>query len=213
MNRDFEFSQLLRAYRRGIITEATFASEMAELERGAGGNGSGFSANGKTYPSERAAVIEFIDSLRANEFCAGLAFPKWAEVCKTDCIRSGLSMIAERESYHARVFEQRLKELGAEQRAVESEAVSKLHDYFGDNNVSDADKLLRLTARFPNPKEAVSFIAEFADKLKEDQQTKEMLKLFHQDELSTTTWLLESCAALNGLKGGTQPVADAAAMR
>src|ERR1700694_4954023 len=106
MNRDFEFSQLLRAYRRGIISEPAFEREMAELERGASVNGGGFTANGKSYPSERAAGIDFVDNLRANEFCAGLAFPKWAAVCKTDCIRSGLAMIAERESYHARVFEQ-----------------------------------------------------------------------------------------------------------
>ena len=116
-------------------------------------------------------------------------------------------MIAERESYHARVFEQRLKELGAEKRAVEAEEVSKFHDYFGDTNMSDGDKLVRLTALFPNPKETVSFIGEFAGKLKDDQQTKEMLKLFQQDELSTTTWLLESCAAINGVKSGTQPAA------
>jgi hypothetical protein len=211
MNRDFEFSQLLRAYRRGIISEPAFEREMAELERGAGVNGGGFTANGKSYPSERAAVIDFVDNLRANEFCAGLAFPKWAAVCKTDCIRSGLAMIAERESYHARVFEQRLKELGAEKRAVEAEEVSKFHNYFGDANISDGDKLLRLTALFPNPKETVSFIGEFADRLTDDQQTKEMLKLFQQDELSTTTWLMESCAAINGLNKGTQPAA--AAMR
>ena len=212
MNREFEFSQLLRAYRSGIISEAAFGREMAELESGASANGGGFSANGKSYPSERAAVIAFIDNARANEFCAGLAFPKWAAVCKTDCIRSGLSMIAERESYHARVFEQRLKELGAEKQAVEAEEVSKFHEYFGDTNISDGDKLLRLTALFPNPKEAVSFIGEFAEKLKDDQQTKEMLKLFQQDELSTTTWLMESCAALNGLNSGTQQPAAAAAM-
>jgi rubrerythrin len=213
MNQDFVFSQLLQAYRRGIISEAAFEREMAEVERGAGANGGGFSANGQSYPSERAAVIAFIDNLRANEFCAGLAFPKWAAVCKTDCIRSGLSMIAERESYHARVFEQRLKELGAEKRAVEAEEVSKFHDYFGDPNISDGDKLLRLTALFPNPKEAVSFIGEFAEKLRDDQQTKEMLKLFQQDELSTTNWLMESCSALNGLNIGTQATAAAAAMR
>jgi hypothetical protein len=200
MNPDFEFTQLLRAYRGGIIGEAAFEREMAELERGAGANGGGFSANGKSYPSERAAVIDFVDDLRANEFCAGLAFPKWAAVCKTDCIRSGLSMIAERESYHARVFEQRLKELGAEKRAVEAAEVSQLHDYFGDPKISDGDKLLRLTALFPNPREAVSFIGEFAGRLKDDQQTKEMLKLFQQDELSTATWLTESCAAINGQK-------------
>jgi len=70
-----------------------------------------------------------------------------------------------------------------------------------------------LTALFPNPKEAVSFIGEFAEKLRDDQQTKEMLKLFQQDELSTTNWLMESCAALNGLNIGTQATAAAAAMR
>src|SRR5580704_17206108 len=41
MNRDFEFKQLLRAYRAGIITEATFEAELAEIERGAGTNGNG----------------------------------------------------------------------------------------------------------------------------------------------------------------------------
>jgi len=210
MNRDFEFSQLLRAYRRGIISETAFEREMGELEREAGTNGGGFSANGKTYPSERAAVIDFIDGARANEFCAGLAFPKWMAVCKTDCIRSGLAMIAERESYHARVFEMRLKELGAEKRAVESEGAAKLHEYFGDPNMSDADKLLRLTSRLTSPKETVSFIGEFADKLKDDQQTKEMLKLFQQDELSSVAWLMESCAALNAIKSEAQPAANGA---
>ena len=32
MSRDFEFKQLLRAYRNGIIDEATFDKEMAGLE-------------------------------------------------------------------------------------------------------------------------------------------------------------------------------------
>ncbi|MGA2410878.1 MAG: hypothetical protein ABSG46_10890, partial [Candidatus Binataceae bacterium] len=115
------------------------------------------------------------------------------------------------ESYHARIFEQRLKELGAEKKAVEAEEVSKFHDYFGDTSISDADKLLRLTSLFTDPKEATNFIGEFASKLKDDQQTKEMLKLFQQDELSSTTWLLESCAALNGLNSGKQAVAAAGA--
>ncbi len=34
MNRDFEFRQLLRAYRSGVITEETFEQEMANLETG-----------------------------------------------------------------------------------------------------------------------------------------------------------------------------------
>ncbi len=34
MSRDFEFKQLLRAFRSGIISEATFESEMKCLETG-----------------------------------------------------------------------------------------------------------------------------------------------------------------------------------
>ena len=34
MNREFEFKQLLRAYRGGIISEAVFEQEMARLETG-----------------------------------------------------------------------------------------------------------------------------------------------------------------------------------
>src|ERR1700752_2434979 len=127
MNRDFEFKQLLNAYRRGLIREATFEQQMAEME-GAATNGGGFEADGKRYSSEKEAVVAFIDELRANEDCASLAFPKWGSTCKTDCLRSGLLMIAEREGYHARIFDQRLKELGAQPRAVESPRVAELHN-------------------------------------------------------------------------------------
>jgi hypothetical protein len=193
MNRDFEFRQLLRAYRKGIISEAAFEQEIGELERTAASNGAG----GRNQPSERDAIIKFIDGVRGNEACAGQAFSKWVAACKTDCIRSGLAMIAERESYHARIFESRLRELGAEPRAKEVAGVLELHEYFPDAALSDGQKLLRLTAGFPAPKETLRFITDFAETIKDDLQTKEALKLFYQDELSSTTWLLESCAALN----------------
>jgi hypothetical protein len=106
-------------------------------------------------------------------------------------------MIAEREGYHARIFEQRLKELGVQPRAVESPRVGELHNYFGDANMSDGDKLLRLTGLISDPKEAIRFITDFADSIRTDLQTKEMLKLFAQEELSSGTWLVETCKVLN----------------
>jgi hypothetical protein len=202
VNRDFEFRQLLRAYRQGIINEANFERQLAELE-GSAPDGKGFEADGKTYPSEKDAIIAFVDELRANEYCASLAFPKWVAACKTDCLRSGLAMIAEREGYHARIFEQRLKELGAQPRAVESPRVAELHNYFGATNVSDGDKLLRVAGLVKDPTEAIRFITDFADRIKTDLQSKEMLKLFAQDELSSGSWLVASCAAIN------QPKANA----
>ena len=121
MGRDFEFKQLLRAYRNGIIDEATFEKEMAGLEGGSNGastNGGGFRAMGKSYPSERAAIMSFLENGAAGEAGGAEAFTKWAEVCKTDCIRSGLRMVAEREAYHSRQLAQRLHELGGECRAT-----------------------------------------------------------------------------------------------
>ena len=71
MNRDFEFKQLLRAYRAGFIAEAAFEGELGAME---GGNGNGasngqhdFQAMGKTFSSERQAVDAMLDRFRAGE--------------------------------------------------------------------------------------------------------------------------------------------------
>jgi hypothetical protein len=202
MNRDFEFKQLLRAYRSGVITEETFEQEMANLETGAemtnGANGAGgFRAFGKSYANEREAIIAFIDRARVAESNAGVAFNNWANVCKTDCIRSGLRMIAERESYHGRMFERRLRDLGVECRATLSDDSRKFAETVSDQGLSDNEKLLRFNKLVPDPETAVKPICEFAEMIKDDLETKEMIKLFYEDELSSTKWLQYACAALN----------------
>src|SRR6266446_270410 len=157
MSRDFEFKQLLRAYRRGIINEATFEQEMASLENGASANGNGaggFKAFGRTYKSERAAVVSFLDKVRAGEELAGQALPKWAAICQIECIRSGIKMVAEREAYHGRVFEQRVKELGGERRAGMTDEGRKYLEYISNPSISDLEKLQRFAKTVSNPEEA-----------------------------------------------------------
>jgi rubrerythrin len=197
MSRDFEFRQLLRALRAGVINEKTFETEMAALERGDANGGGGFRAFGKTYKSERDAIVSFLDKGRAAESNGALTFRNWAKVCKTDCIRSGLRMIAEREDYHARIFANRLHELGAEARAKVSEEGRKIMECASDPNMADTAKLLQFNAAIDNPEDLIRPIFEFADRIKEDLETKEALKLFAEDELSTTKWLKYACAALN----------------
>ena len=200
MSRDVEFRALLRAYRSGIISEASFESEMAALEgNGAAHNGhtAGFKAFGRTYRNERAAVISFLDKVRAGEANGGEAFAAWAKACTTDCIRSGLRMVAEREAYHSRVFAHRLAELGGEQRANTSEDGRRYTAYLGDPAIPDNEKLLSFTKRVGKPEDAIQPICDFAALLKEDMDTKEALRLFAEDELSTAKWIWDSCAALN----------------
>jgi rubrerythrin len=199
MNRDFEFRQLLRAYRAGIISEKTFEAEMAEIEHNGSANGTsgGFHAFGKTYKSEREAIVSFLDRGHAAEANGALTFGNWAKVCTTDCIRSGLRMIAEREAYHARIFENRLRELGGEARAEASAASVKIRECASDPKMTDNAKLLEFDAVLSNPEELIRPIFEFADQIKEDMETKEALKLFAEDELSSAKWLKYACAALN----------------
>ena len=199
MNRDFEFRQLLRAYRAGIISEKTFEAEMAEIEHNGSANGAsgGFRAFGKTYKSEREAIVSFLDRGHAAEANGALTFGNWAKICTTACIRSGLRMIAEREAYHARIFENRLRELGGEARAEASAASVKIREFASDPKMTDNAKLLEFDAVLSNPEELIRPIFEFADQIKEDMETKEALKLFAEDELSSAKWLKYACAALN----------------
>jgi hypothetical protein len=216
MNREFEFKQLLRAYRSGIVSEAVFEQEMARLETGGeaesnGANGAGFRAFGRTYKSERAAVVSFIDKVCAGEANGAEAFRRWAEVCKTECIRSGLRIVAEREAYHARVFEARMRDLGAELRASATEEGRKFTAFLSDLKRTDAEKLRQFVGVVGDADAAVKPIHDFAALLVEDLETKEALRLFAEDEYSTVKWAHDACAALNaaGPAAAARPSAPA----
>jgi hypothetical protein len=200
MNRDFEFKQLLRAFRAGIITEQTFEREMTALENG-NGNAQprvGFEAMGKTYSSEREAVAALLDRFRAGEANGQAAFMAWEKLCNTECIRSGIRMITEREGYHARIFERRLGDMGVECKAQVTEASRKITEYLADPNISDQQKLLYLNSLLPDVEAFFKPVCEVAENLKDDLESKELLKLYVQDEISSAKWLQYACAALNG---------------
>lgn len=202
MNRDFEFKQLLRAYRAGILTEATFECEMGALEHG-NGNGHGkaenaFQAMGKTFSNERLGVAAMLDRFRAGEANGEAAFSAWAKLCNTDCIRSGIRMIAEREGYHARIFERRMSDLGLECKAQVTEASRKITEILSDCNVSDKQKLLYLNSLAPDIDAFFKPVVALAENIKEDAESMELFKLYVQDEISSARWLQYACEALNG---------------
>jgi Mn-containing catalase len=123
MANDFEFTQLLRAYRRRVISEASFEREVAAMGKGSEAttngnitNASGFKTFGKIYGDEREAILEFLDKYGASEAAAELCLNKWVDLAKDDCVRGGIQMIAEREGYHGRVFARRLRELGSHRK-------------------------------------------------------------------------------------------------
>jgi hypothetical protein len=199
MSREFEFAQLLRAYRKGIISEKTFEQEMALLEGAAGGaNGGGFTAMGKTYACERDAIVAYLQRVRNGEAAGAQALARWAEVCQTDCMRSGLRTIAEREAYHVRVIERKLSDLGAQCEAARDPEIDKFVAKQSDPNVSDLDKLRTIVSSFGKPEDIVKPIYEFVDLIKEDLDAKELLALWAEDEYSSLKWFVHAFTALGG---------------
>ena len=69
-----------------------------------------------------------------------------------------------------------------------------------DPNTSDLAKLQRGVARFPNPEETIRPLFEFAELIKEDYETKEMVRLFAEDELSTLKWQHSLCTMLTKMQ-------------
>ncbi|MBV8360338.1 MAG: hypothetical protein JO189_20760 [Deltaproteobacteria bacterium] len=203
--RDFAFRQLLRAYRAGIISYDTFSLEQSSLESAASEAGrSTFKAFGKTYASEREAVIDFLEAITPAEVAASEAIREWLQTCQIDCIKGGLKMVAEREGYHGRAFAERLIELGRTVPASVRPEIRESIDYLRDTNLSDLEKLQRTISRYPNPEDAMQPLFEFISSLQEDQQTKEMLRLFAADELSTLRWQNTLCVVLTEMKRNGQ---------
>ena len=64
--------------------------------------------------ASRDEVIQLLDGFRAGEALGEASIGAWIEVCTTDCVRGALRTIQQREGMHARLLEQRLRELGAQ---------------------------------------------------------------------------------------------------
>jgi bacterioferritin (cytochrome b1) len=195
---DFEVRQLLKAYRKGLISDELFEAQIAELTKGAQNGHSQYMFNGKPVGSEREMIMQLLDEFRCRENAAAEYFTRWIAVSDQECARGGLRVVQQREAYHAQVLEARLRELGGiPQCTVPAERRDKDLALYASTEKTDAEKLLALTARITDPAQTLKYITDVVDQIQEDQQSKELLRSLVQDEMSSITWLKEACALLN----------------
>ncbi len=144
-------------------------------------------------------VIEFLDQFRAGEALGEASLGAWIAVSDTECLRGGLRTIAQREGMHARLLEQRLKELGG---SPKFEIPEKIHnaamESVGSTDKTDLDKLKEFVARFGDVDAQLKPLHDFAAKLDDDPETQALLQTICQDERSTLEWLNAACAQLSG---------------
>lgn len=196
-NHDFEVRQLLKAYRKGLISDALFEEQMGELQNGMGK----YVFNGKSYDTEREMLVAFLDEYRCAENFASEYLNCWSEVSAQACVKGGLLAIQQREAFHAQLLEARLRELGGSpQCSVPTEQREKEMALYASTDKNDAEKLAYVASRIPDLPKALTFITDVIDQIQEDQQSKELLRSLVQDEMSSGQWLLEANQLLNGEK-------------
>jgi hypothetical protein len=195
---DFEARQLLKAYRKGLISDALFEEQMREIGNG---NGGGYCYNGKMHPTEREMIMHLLDELRCAENFAAEYLNCWVQVSDQECVKGGLRMVQQREAFHAQILEARLRELGGiPQCTVPTERRDKELPFYASTDKKDIEKLQSIASRIKEPAALFKPITDAIAQIKEDQQSKELLRSFLDDEMSSTKWLLEACETLSATR-------------
>jgi hypothetical protein len=148
--------------------------------------------------ASREEVIQLLDGFRAGEALGAASIGAWIDVCTTDCVRGALRTIQQRESMHAKLLEQRLRELGAEPSIeIPAAEVERAMKGLGSTEQSDAQKLLEFTQKYPDADVLLKPLCDVVDRLDHDQETQWLLRTIIQDERSTLAVVHEACAMLN----------------
>jgi len=184
----FEMEQLLKAYRKGLISDALFEQQAKEVN-GGGGN---YTYAGKTHATEREMIMHLLDEFRCGENFAAEYLNRWIEVSDQACVKGGLRVVQQRENYHAQLLEARLRELGGTpQCTVPAERRDKELAFYA-SKTKDADKLGSVMARLEGQdiSAVLKPLTDAIGQIREDQQSKELLRSLIDDEMSSGKWLM-----------------------
>jgi bacterioferritin (cytochrome b1) len=195
---DFEARQLLKAYRKGLISDELFEAEMREIRNGNHSAQGQYLYNGVPHATEREMIMPVLDEFRCTEDFGAEYVILWLETSDQECVRGGLRVVQKREAYHAELMEARLRELGGvPQCTVPADVRKKKLAFYGSRELKDAGKLKVEAADLEDPAQALKVYTDVVDQIREDLHSKELLHWILQDELNTIRWVKETCALLN----------------
>jgi hypothetical protein len=193
---NFEIEQLLKAYRKGLISDELFEQQVKELN----GGPRNYSYAGKSYATEREMIIHLLDEFRCGENFAAEYLNRWIEVSDQACVKGGLRVVQHRENYHAQLLEARLRELGGTPQCTVPAERRERELAFYASEAKDAEKLGSIMARLKNQDIATVLkpLTDSIGQIQEDQQSKELLRSLIDDEMSSGRWLMGVHKMLTG---------------
>jgi hypothetical protein len=193
----FELRQLLKAYRRGLISDDVFEEQLRDIQgNGAAGNGQApaparepYRVRDRTFATERDMILHFLDEFRAGETFGGEVFALWYSVARDARVRGGLQVVREREAMHGKLLAARIAALGGRCHAALPEKFqTAARARLGSAEVSDADKIADFVRRLPDAEAAVKPIRAVIAQIEHDSETQALLENVLEDELATVHW-------------------------
>jgi hypothetical protein len=153
---------------------------------------------GKENPTERDRIVHLLDVYRSTEGFVAQYLPKWIDVSPTEAVKGGLRTVQAREAAHARLMKARLMELGERAEAeVPAERREKEIPFFSSPTITDREKLQVLSNLFGNPDAFLKPVTDMVNSIKEDLQTKELLRTIADDEYESIKWIQAMSRQLN----------------
>jgi len=153
---------------------------------------------GKPDPSERDKLMHLLDQYGCTEGFVAEYLPRWIEVSPNEAVKGGLRTIQLREASHARLMKARLLELGGvRQYEIPPERRERELPFFSSPERTDAEKLQALATLFGDAEEFLKPVTDLIAEIKEDQQSKELLRTIIDDERASIKWLVEMSKSMS----------------
>ena len=153
---------------------------------------------GKPNPNEREKIMHLLDEYSCTEGFVAEYLPRWIAVSPHQGVKGGLRTVQVREASHARLLKARLQELGgARQYALPAERREKEIPFYASTERTDVEKLHALATLFGDPDEFLQPVTDLIVEIREDQQSKELLRTIIDDERASITWLVEMYKTLS----------------
>jgi bacterioferritin (cytochrome b1) len=157
-----------------------------------------YACYGRSHASERDMLLDFLDEYRCAENFSAEYLGKWMDVSPRDYVKGGLRTIHQRETFHAKLLEARLRALGGSpQCAVQEARREKQLSLYTSPEKGDLEKLQKAVGWIKDPAEAIKPLTDVIDLIEDDQQSKQMLRTIIDDELATIKWFRETLALLS----------------
>jgi hypothetical protein len=142
-------------------------------------------------PCSRDEIIRFLDQFRAGEVLGAELFGCWAAATTDEALRGSLRVVQLREAGHARLLEERLKEIGGAPQFRYAEEVLP-HELYASRERSDAEKLRTFLARVP-PEQVLAELDRTVARLCADPETQALVCAIARDERATLELLQQEC--------------------